>query len=303
MAPVKYDEDDEKTWRSSARLVLAELQRLNQNYESLNKSVDEIKTDLTKVKAVWYSIDEIKEDIKAIFTQLNVTPSQDTNSFGFKNYFRKTNYTDRVVYNGNSSFFLEPMEATSIVFMAWIADIAKSKLLNNIDEYNSNERYKNLIKSVENVISIHYLNNTNFDTKFWNYAKNISNETIDNSLKTNLEFKNVIVNVLSNLNNNIEQVPSWGYGTWGFGAPGTDSLRLWSQTNYGEDLIFGPRGGGIYYWSAAIGPTPDPVTISNASPAKVTYSTEVIEPVAFTVLTFAYAPFPVPPVNMIVSLT
>ena len=63
---------------------------------------------------------------------------------------------------------------------------------------------------------------------------------------------------------------SWGYGTWGFGQPSADSLRLWSQGNYGQDLIFGPRGGGIYYWFADIGPTPVPVTITVASPAVLT---------------------------------
>jgi hypothetical protein len=26
-------------------------------------------------------------------------------------------------------------------------------------------------------------------------------------------------------------------------------LRLWSQSNYGEDLIFNPRGGAMYYWA------------------------------------------------------
>ena len=26
-------------------------------------------------------------------------------------------------------------------------------------------------------------------------------------------------------------------------------LRLWSQSNYGEDLIFNPRGGALYYWA------------------------------------------------------
>ena len=25
---------------------------------------------------------------------------------------------------------------------------------------------------------------------------------------------------------------------------------MWSQINYGEDLVFGPRGGGLYYWDA-----------------------------------------------------
>jgi hypothetical protein len=32
-------------------------------------------------------------------------------------------------------------------------------------------------------------------------------------------------------------------------------LQLWSQFNFGEDLIFGPRGGGVYYWDASAGVT------------------------------------------------
>lgn len=45
----------------------------------------------------------------------------------------------------------------------------------------------------------------------------------------------------------------WGLGTWGNGVTSTRQLRIWSQSNFGEDLIFGPRGGGIYYWTAAGG--------------------------------------------------
>lgn len=45
----------------------------------------------------------------------------------------------------------------------------------------------------------------------------------------------------------------WGYGAWGVGIGTTDELRIWSQSNYGEDLIFAPRYGGIYYWDASTG--------------------------------------------------
>lgn len=45
----------------------------------------------------------------------------------------------------------------------------------------------------------------------------------------------------------------WGLGTWGTGSSATDSLRLWSANNFGEDLVFGPRGGAIYYWDATSG--------------------------------------------------
>ena len=45
----------------------------------------------------------------------------------------------------------------------------------------------------------------------------------------------------------------WGAGTWGVGTSSLTALRLWSQGNFGEDLIFGPRNGPIYYWDVSTG--------------------------------------------------
>lgn len=52
----------------------------------------------------------------------------------------------------------------------------------------------------------------------------------------------------------------FGVGTWGAGAWGSasdissaDQLRLYSQDNFGEDLIFNVRGGGIYYHDTSLG--------------------------------------------------
>jgi hypothetical protein len=59
----------------------------------------------------------------------------------------------------------------------------------------------------------------------------------------------------------------FGAGAWGagkFGGVGTfvpDALRLWSAMNFGEDLVFAPRGGGIYYWDATNGLTTRGVNI------------------------------------------
>jgi hypothetical protein len=63
---------------------------------------------------------------------------------------------------------------------------------------------------------------------------------------------------------------AWGSGTWGFGTNSVNSIQLWSQNNFGEDLIYGPRGGGIYYWSAQIGVTSLTFTVTIASPGVVT---------------------------------
>ena len=47
--------------------------------------------------------------------------------------------------------------------------------------------------------------------------------------------------------------PGWGQGyTTGFGF----QLRLWSQSNFGEDLLFSPRGGALYLWQPGAGATP-----------------------------------------------
>jgi hypothetical protein len=64
----------------------------------------------------------------------------------------------------------------------------------------------------------------------------------------------------------------WGLGAWGVGATGTDALRLWSQSNFGEDLVFGPRGGAMYYWNATYNVTGAPVTITIATPGVLTAS-------------------------------
>lgn len=52
----------------------------------------------------------------------------------------------------------------------------------------------------------------------------------------------------------------WGTGTWGRSTWGsssalstTNTLRLWSHDNFGEDLIINVRDGGIYYWDKTSG--------------------------------------------------
>ena len=64
----------------------------------------------------------------------------------------------------------------------------------------------------------------------------------------------------------------WGSGTWGYSSSSDEAMRLWSQTNFGEDLIFGYRGGPIYYWDASVSVLGSTFTVTIASPAVVTSS-------------------------------
>lgn len=60
---------------------------------------------------------------------------------------------------------------------------------------------------------------------------------------------------------------AWGFGVWGVGETSVESIRLWSQSNFGEDLIFGPRGGAVYYWDASSGLNSRGVELSTLSGA------------------------------------
>jgi hypothetical protein len=85
------------------------------------------------------------------------------------------------------------------------------------------------------------------------------------------------------------QIPltGWSAGSWNqsgstWGNTTSTTLfyiQLWNQINYGEDLVFGPRGGGLYYWEASGGLTArgvllnslgGTVTFTNASPTVMT---------------------------------
>jgi hypothetical protein len=69
----------------------------------------------------------------------------------------------------------------------------------------------------------------------------------------------------------------WGGGGWGIGAWGTNkiagaAIQLWSQSNFGEDLIFGTMGGTIYYWDADVQLPGQEFTVTIASPAVLTFT-------------------------------
>ena len=78
----------------------------------------------------------------------------------------------------------------------------------------------------------------------------------------------------------------WGLGNWGIGVASTDALRIWSANNFGEDLVFGPRGGGLYYWDATGGINTRGVLVSSiggvvtltiAAPCVITLSVVLAE--------------------------
>jgi hypothetical protein len=82
----------------------------------------------------------------------------------------------------------------------------------------------------------------------------------------------------------------WGAGPWGAGSYGTGvsqnlSLALWNQNNFGQDLLYGPRGGALYYWNANIGWLPTTITMTIATPCVVTCALGLADLTAITLST------------------
>ncbi len=63
----------------------------------------------------------------------------------------------------------------------------------------------------------------------------------------------------------------WGRGTWGSGSTSTipgAQLRIWSQENFGEDLVMCVKDGGIYYWDKSLGVNNRAVALSSLAGAQ-----------------------------------
>jgi hypothetical protein len=74
----------------------------------------------------------------------------------------------------------------------------------------------------------------------------------------------------------VTQVPltGWGAGVWGLGGWGVGStgaaltnIRIWNHYNFGEDLIFGPKDGPMYYWDQTTGLTVRGVALTSLAGA------------------------------------
>jgi hypothetical protein len=116
------------------------------------------------------NVEDIKKDIKKVFKEYNLNDSDKILDLKFKSYYRKNNFSSKVIYNGNASFFIEPLEATSIAIALDINKLAYLTWTKRITENQSQKEYEKTIKNIESMISLHYLSGSIYKTKFWEEA-------------------------------------------------------------------------------------------------------------------------------------
>ena len=130
------------------------------------------------------TLEEVKEDVKNIFDRFGLNPSDKTLELHFNNYYRNQNFTERAAYSGNTSFFLEPLEATSIGFMDQIQRMTFGYLFQGDSLNTINSFYTQAIQEIENIIMMHYYSGSKYNTPFWDYAKERGQKCMERAVKT-----------------------------------------------------------------------------------------------------------------------
>ena len=130
--------------------------------------------------------------MNSILKEYNLTSISST-TIDFDNYYRSENFNEKVSYNGNASFFLEPMEATSlstsILLLGWIDEFfwAYEKeydvFSKNIFQ-KANIKYKTYLEETVDIIMLHYLIDPPVNNNFWEYANYNANEWFSMRYKT-----------------------------------------------------------------------------------------------------------------------
>ena len=160
--------------------------------------------------------EEIKNEVQDILDEFELTPTV-TRKLKFRNYSSKKNFDGRVCFNGNASYFLEPLEATSTGFSDYVnrlsLDLWKFKELN---EEQVNYFYNREIDETESMICLHYFSGSIYNNDFWQYAKSMGEDNIRKSFENKTDFLKIIKTALDNKTseNPYLNASKRGIGSW-----------------------------------------------------------------------------------------
>jgi hypothetical protein len=159
------------------------------------------------------SLEEVKKDVEQIFNDYELTPSNRTQHLTFESYYRKENFTPKVVYNGNASFFLEPLEATSTGFAINIMRMAWDLWNVNLTVEQCQKQYEKEIDEIESMILLHYMAGSTYQSKFWSKAKKLATFKITKEFANKTEWAKFVLDATVDMYDKTSELE---LGTWGY---------------------------------------------------------------------------------------
>lgn len=139
------------------------------------------------------SLKEIQEDFEKVLNFVGYKTDVDAGkTFSYKNYSRKNNFTDQMSYIGNSSYFLEPLEATSLFHAGRVIHLIHDVLDKNFNTTYAQKIYDEDFKRSQVMIMLHYLSGSLWDTDFWEFAKTEAEKVMVDAFKTDVLWHDVV---------------------------------------------------------------------------------------------------------------
>jgi len=166
---------------------------------------------------------EIAKDIENVYQYVpSVKNISEGKVMPFDNYYRKENFKSNYVYNGNASFFMEPLEATSSFNIVQINIFATEQFHRPYSERKYNKQFSLEMLKNEFLINFHYMVGSKWKNDFWNEAYKKSMITLDKFKE--MGFGNVLNNIIAHtdmLNETkffnkdaYRTIGQWPYASW-----------------------------------------------------------------------------------------
>lgn len=148
----------------------------------------------------------VKQDLEQVLKDLNLTPNGLEQLLPLNFYYAATNFTNRVIRNGPSSFFMEPFESFNTSLALKVILLASSVWQESMSPIYAQNNYVGLVQELENIQAVHYYSGSAYQTPFWSECRTLAEHCLsfaDNRLYEAIDE--------SKLDSNCTRV---SYGTW-----------------------------------------------------------------------------------------
>lgn len=142
------------------------------------------------------TLEQVKEDSDVVLASYGLTRTRDV-QFDFDSYVAKQNFNERVSLNGDKSFFLEPLEATSTGVIDHINRSVFDLLTKRSSLEKENNAYTRRLHEIYGMIMLHYFSGSVYKNKFWHISREKATEVIRELIAIDPKFVNILSTVTS----------------------------------------------------------------------------------------------------------
>ena len=134
------------------------------------------------------SKDDAIDNFKTYCNDINVNKLRE---FKFKSYSANSFFDGRVLKNGNRALFYEPLEAFMGYFYERVLGTFFDYMFVNKNINLTNNTIQGYADDIELAISFVYHGGSIYDTPFWDYAKKISYDRLNNDLRWQYQINQI----------------------------------------------------------------------------------------------------------------